>query len=141
VVCPTPAQPIVFQAYVRAVNEHTARLQHLEHELQEHVKSWRLNPVVETLQALRGVQFTVAVSLVAEVGDLSRFDTPRALTKFLGLIPSEYSSGARRQQGSLTKAGNTHARRALVEGAWAYRHPAKVSRHLQRRLETQPKVI
>ena len=61
--------------------------------------------------------------------------------KFLGLIPSEYSSGERRQQGSITKAGNTHARRALVEGAWAYRDPAKVSRHLPPRLETQPKVI
>jgi transposase len=141
VVCPTPVQQIVFQEYVRAVNEHTERLQRLEQELQDHVKSWRLNPVVETLQALRGVQFTVAVTMVAEVGDLSRFDTPRELMKFLGLIPSEYSSGARRQQGSITKAGNTHARRALVEGAWAYRYPAKVSRHLQLRLEKQPKVI
>jgi transposase len=141
VVCPTPAQQIVFQEYVRAVNEHTERLQRLAQELQDHVKSWRLNPVVETLQALRGVQFTVAVTMVAEVGDLSRFDTPRALMKFLGLIPSEYSSGPRRQQGSITKAGNTHARRALVEGAWAYRYPAKVSRHLQLRLEKQPKVI
>src|SRR5688500_16235656 len=141
VVCPTPAQQIVFQAYVRTVNEHTERLQRLEQELQDHVKSWRLNPVVESLQALRGVQFTVAVTMVAEVGDLSRFDTPRALMKFLGLIPSEYSSGERRQQGSITKAGNTHARRALVEGAWAYRYPAKVSRHLQLRLEKQPKVI
>jgi transposase len=141
VVCSTPAQQIVFQAYVRAVNEHTERLQRLEQELQDHVKSWRLHPVVEALQALRGVQFTVAVTMVAEVGDLSRFDTPRELMKFLGLIPSEYSSGERRQQGSITKAGNTHARRALVEGAWAYRYPAKVSRHLHLRLETQPKLI
>jgi transposase len=141
VVCPTPAQQIVFQEYVRAVNEHTERLQRLEQELQEHVKSWRLHPVVEALQALRGVQFTVAVTMVAEVGDLSRFDTPRELMKFLGLIPSEYSTGERRQQGAITKAGNTHARRALVEGAWAYRYPAKVSRHLQLRLEQQPKVI
>src|SRR5215831_2063700 len=61
--------------------------------------------------------------------------------KFLELIPSEYSSGERRRQGSLTKAGNTHARRALVEGAWAYRYPAKVSRHLQLRLEKQSKTI
>jgi transposase len=61
--------------------------------------------------------------------------------KFLGLIPSEYSSGEQRRQGSITKAGNTHARRVLVEGAWAYRYPAKVSRHLQRRLEKQPKII
>ena len=113
----------------------------LEQELQEHVKSWRLNPVVEALQALRGVQFTVAVTMVAELGDLTRFEHPRQLMKYLGLIPSEYSTGERRRQGSMTKAGNTHARRALVEGAWAYRYPAKVSRHLQLRLETQPKVI
>ena len=141
VICPTPAQQIVFQEYVRAVNEHTERLQRLEQELQDHVQAWRLHPVVEALQALRGVQFTVAVTMVAEIGDLTRFDTPRELMKFLGLVPSEYSSGERRQQGSITKAGNTHARRALVEGAWAYRYPAKVSRQLQLRLENQPKMI
>jgi transposase len=105
------------------------------------VKAWRLYPVVEALQALRGVPFTVAVTLVADMGGLTRFDTPRALMKCLGLIPSEYSSGEHRRQGSITKAGNTHARRVLVEGAWAYRDPAQVSRHLQRRLETPPKII
>jgi transposase len=141
VVCPTPAQQIVFQEYVRAVNEQTERLERLAQELKDQVKCWRLNPVVEALQALRGVQFIVAVTTVAELGDLTRFDHPRQLMKFLGLIPSEYSSGERRRQGSITKAGNTHARRALVEGAWAYRYPAKVSRHLQLRLETQPKAI
>jgi len=141
VVCQTPAQQIVFQEYVRAVNEHSERLERLEQELREHVRAWRLYPVVEALQALRGVQFTVAVTLVAEMGDLTRFESPRELMKFMGLIPSEYSSGAQRRQGSITKAGNTHARRVLVEGAWAYRYPAKVSRHLQLRLETQPKVI
>jgi transposase len=141
VICPTPAQQIVFQEYVRAVHEHTERLQRLEQELQEQVKAWRLHPVVEALQALRGVQFTVAVTMVAEIGDLTRFENPRELMKFLGLIPSEYTSAERRRQGSITKAGNTHARRALVEGAWAYRYPAKVSRHLQLRLEHQPKMI
>jgi transposase len=83
----------------------------------------------------------VAVTTVAELGDLTRFDNPRQLMKFLGVIPSEYSTGERRRQGSITKAGTTHARRALVEGAWASRYPAKVSRHLQLRLEKQPKVI
>ena len=141
VVCPTPAQHIVFQEYVRAVTEHSERLQRLEQELHDQVKAWRLAPVVEALQALRGVQFTVAVTLVAEMGDLTRFEGPRELMKFMGLIPSEYSSGEQRRQGSITKAGNTHARRILVEGAWAYRYPAKVSRHLQLRLETQPKII
>jgi transposase len=141
VVCATPAQQIVCQEYVRAVNEQTARLQRLEQELHDQVKPWRLQPVVEALQALRGVQFTVAVTLVAELGDLTRSEHPRQLMKYLGLIPSEYSSGERRRQGSITKAGNTHARRALVEGAWAYRYPAKVSRHLQLRLEQLPKPL
>jgi transposase len=141
VVCATPAQQIVFQEYVRAVNEHTERLQRLEQELREQVTSWRLQPVVAALEGLRGVQFTVAVTMVAELGDLTRFENPRQVMKYLGLIPSEYSSGERRQQGSITKAGNTHARRALVEGAWAYRYPAKVSRHLQLRLEQLPKPI
>jgi transposase len=141
VVCPTPTHHMVFQAYVRAVQEHTARRQRLEQARREHVHAWRLSPVVEALQALRGVQCTVAVTLIAEMGDLTRFDTPRELMPFLGLTPSEYSSGAQRRQGSMTQAGNTHARRVLVEGAWASRYPAKVSRHVQLRLATQPKII
>jgi transposase len=141
VVCPPPAQQLVFQEYVRAVNEHTERLQRLEPARHDHVNTWRLQPVVEALQALRGVQFTIAVTLVAELGDLPRFDNPRQVMKDLGLIPSEYSSGERRRQGTITKAGHTHARRALVEGAWAYRYPTKVSRHWQLRLEQLPKPI
>jgi transposase len=141
VVCPTPAQPMVFQEDVRAVNEHTDRLQRLEQARHEHVNTWRLQPVVEALQALRGVQCTVAVPRVAELGDLTRFDNPRQLMTYLGLIPSAYFSGERRRQGTITNAGNTHARRVLVEGAWAYRYPAKVSRHLQLRLEQRPKPI
>src|SRR5262245_50061366 len=141
VVCPTPAQQIVFQEYVRAVSEHQERLQRLETELREQVQGWRLAPVVQALQAMRGVQFTVAVTLIAELGDLTRFENPRQLMSYLGLTPSEYSNGERRRQGSITKAGNAFARRALIEGAWAYRFPAKVSRHLQVRLEKIPKVI
>jgi transposase len=139
--CPTPAQQTVFQEYVRAVTEHTERLQRLEQELQEQVPRWRLAPMVNALQGLRGVQCTVAVTTVAELGDLTRFDNPRQLMSYLGLTPSEYSSGERRHQGGITKTGNTHARRALIEGAWAYRYPAKVSRHLHLRLETLPKPI
>jgi transposase len=141
VVCPTPAQQIVFQEYVRAVSEHQERLQRLEAELREQVHTWRLSPVVQALQAMRGIQFTVAVTLIAELGDLTRFENPRQLMSYLGLTPSEYSSGERRRQGSITKAGNTFARRALIEGAWAYRYPAKVSRHLQLRLEQLPQAI
>jgi transposase len=131
VVCPTPAQQIVFQEYVRAITDHTERLARLEQALTEHVQTWRLAPVVDALQALRGVQFTVAVPTVAELGDLTRFDNPRQLMHYLGFTPSEYSTGERRHQGGITKTGNSHARRALIEGAWASRYPAKVSRHLQ----------
>ena len=79
-----------------------------------------------------------AVIVLAELGDLTRFDRPRQLMSDLGLTPSESSSGARRHPGGITKAGHSHARRALVEGAWAYRYPAKVSRPLQLRLEKLP---
>ena len=141
IVCPTPAQQIVFQEYVRTVSEHHERLQRLEAELRTQVRDWRLHPVVEALQALRGVQFTVAVTVIAELGDLTRFDNPRQLMSYLGLTPSEYSSGERRRLGGITKAGNTHARRAMIEGAWAYRFPAKVSRAIQIRLEGLPQAI
>jgi transposase len=141
VVGPPPAQQIVFQEYVQTVTEQTERLGRLELELHAQVPTWRLAPVVEALQALRGVQFTVAVTTVAERGDRTRFDNPRPLMHYLGLTPSEYSRGRRRQQGGMTKTGNTHARHALVEGAWAYRYPAKVSRHLQRGLEKLPTAI
>jgi transposase len=97
IVCPTPAQQIVFQEYVRTVSEHHERLQRLEAELRTQVRDWRLHPVVEALQALRGVQFTVAVTVIAELGDLTRFDNPRQLMSYLGLTPSEYSSGERRR--------------------------------------------
>lgn len=141
VVCPTPTQPSVFHAYVRAVQAHTAHLQRLEQALHEHVQAWRLSPVVEALQAWRGVQCTVAVTLRAAMGALTRCATPRALMQCVGLTPAAYSSGAQRRQGSMTQAGNSHARRGLVESAWAYRDPAQVSRQLPLRLETPPQII
>jgi Transposase IS116/IS110/IS902 family len=119
----------------------TERLQRLEQALQDHVNAWRLHPVVAARQALRGGQCTVAVTMVAAMGALTRFDTPRARMQCLGRIPSEYASGAQRRQGSITQAGTTHARKAVVEGAWAYRSPAKVSRHRHLRREKHPKMI
>jgi transposase len=141
VVCPTPAQQIVFQEALRTVDEQVERIARLETELRDALPAWRLAPVVAGLQALRGVQWLVALTVVAELGDLTRFDTPRQLAAFVGLIPSEYSSGASRRQGGITKAGNGRARRALIEAAWAYRHPAKVSAHIQQRIDTLPKAL
>jgi transposase len=113
----------------------------LEAELLERAPAWRRYPVVQALQALRGVQWLVAITVVAELGDLTRFDSPRRLGAFVGLVPSEYSTGPSRRLGAITKTGNGRARRALIEGAWAYRHPAKVSEHIQRRIDTLPKPI
>ena len=98
-------------------------------------------PVIEALQALKGVRLLTAITLVTELGDLSRFDKPRQLMAFLGLVPSENSSGERVRRGGITKAGNTHARKALIEAAWAYRHPARIGRRLQMRSETLPTSI
>jgi transposase len=118
---PTPAQPIVLQAYGRAVTEHTARLPRLGQELHEPVNTWRVPPVVEALPAWRGGQCTVAVTMVAARGDRTLVEKPRPLTQVLGLMPSAYATGARRRQGAITQAGHRHARRVLVEGAWASR--------------------
>ena len=140
-VFPTPAQQIVFQEYVRTVTERTELLQRLEAELLAHARPWHFYPVVEALQALRGVQFTVAITTIAERGDLTRFDNPRQLMSYLGLTPSEYSSGDRRRLGGITKSGNGHARRVLIEAAKAYRHRAKVSEQIQARQQQLPKTI
>jgi hypothetical protein len=123
------------------VQEHTEGLQRREPERHEHGHPWRLAPVVEAVQAWRGVPCTVAVTLVAARGAVPRCASPRELMQCLDLGPSASSSGEQRRQGALPTAGNTHARRVLVEGAWAARSPAQVSRHVPLRLETHPKII
>jgi transposase len=130
---PDPAQQIAFEEYVSAVEEAARRLERLEGAIRAQLEHWRWRPVVEALQALRGVSSLHAVRIVAELGDLSRFDTPRRRMGYLGLTPSEDSAGTRRRQGSITKAGNTSARRAMVEAAHAYAHPARVSWVIARR--------
>ena len=90
---------------------------------------------------MRGVKFLTATTMVAEAGDLRRFDHPRQLMAFLGLVPSERSTGATRRQGGITKAGNVSARRALVEAAWTYRHSAGIGRNHQRRQQGLPRQI
>ena len=114
------------------------RVKRLEKEILYHTKQWRLYPVVECLMALRSVRMVVAVTIMAELEDLTRFDNPKQLMSFLGLTPSEHSSGDKKKKGAITKTGNQHARRVLVEAGWAYRFPAKVSKEMQKRQEHLP---
>jgi transposase len=134
-ILPHPAQQIVLQEMIQTVTERIARLERLDNELSHQVKSWRYYPIVKALQAMRGVRQLIAVGVVAELGDLSRFDHPRKLMSYLGLTPSENSSGDRRRLGGITKCGNSRARRLLVEGAHSYRYNANVSTELQKRQE------
>ncbi|MCC5967800.1 MAG: IS110 family transposase [Natronohydrobacter sp.] len=135
-----PAQQIVFQDYVDAVADAEARVERLTGQITDLLPDWSLAPVVEAVQAMRGVAFIVAVTVVAEVGDFQRFDNPRQLIAYLGLTPSEHSSGNSVRRGGITKAGSGLARRALIEGAWSYRMQARVSRKLHDRIEGLPKV-
>ncbi len=136
-----PAQQIVFQDAVDAIDDAAARLRRLDEQVAAIVPSWSMAPVVAAYQAMRGVSFVVAVTFVAEIGDLRRFDNPRQLMAFLGLVPSERSTGERVRRAGLTLAGNKRARRVLIEGAWSYRYPARVSQTLQARLEGLPKAV
>lgn len=136
-----PAQQIVFQDGLDAIEDACARLQRLEEQLVAIVPNWSMAPVVEAYQAMRGASFLVAVTFAAEIGDVRRFDNPRQLMGFLGLVPRERSTGETVRRSGLTLAGNRRARRVLVEAAWSYRHPARVSQTLQARLEGLPKPV
>jgi len=138
---PHAAQQIAFQEYLHAVSESGARIARLEQSLRDALAGWSLAPVVAALQALRGVQLIAAVTLVAEIQDFHRFANPRQLMAYLGLVPSEDSSGQRRRQGAITKAGNSAARRMLVEVAHLYRYPARVSADMAKRQSDLPKAV
>src|SRR6516164_8951639 len=136
-----PAQQIVLQDYIHAVEDAASRRDRLTRQIEELMPSWSMAPVAGALQAMRGVALVVAATVVAEVGDFRRFANPRQLMAYLGLVPSEHSSGSSIRRGGITKAGNTLARRVLIEGAWTYRMPARVSRKLHDRLEPLPAAI
>lgn len=138
---PHPSQQIVLQEYIDALTESSSRVQRLTEHLRQLLPVWRLFPVIQALQTLRGVSLIVSATTVAEIGDLKRFKNPAELMSFLGLVPSEHSSGEKNRRGSITKTGNSHARRALVEAAWAYRQPARVSRVILKRQEGVSKQI
>jgi transposase len=128
-----PAQDYVLQEWLAALEEAEGRVERLTAQIRELLPGWRMREVVAALQALRGVAMVTAVEMVAEVGDLTRFKNPRELMAYLGLVPSEHSTGKKRRLGSITKSGNSHARRALVESAWAYSRAPRVTRALKER--------
>lgn len=141
VIMPHPAQKIVFEEYLHALEESNQRVERITEQLRQTVETWRMAPVVRALQALRGVSLIVAATTMAELGDLTRFDNPRQLMAFLGLVPSQYSSGPKQRLGHITKTGNSHARRMLVETAWAYHFPAKIGKDLTIRQENLPQKV
>jgi transposase len=135
------AQQIGFQEYLHAITEATARIGRIEQALRDALPEWTLRPLVQALHALRGVQLIAAMTLVAELQDFTRFASPRQLMSYVGLVPGEHSSGPKRRQGAITKAGNSAARRMLVEVAWHYQHGARVTPIIARRQDQLPKAV
>ena len=138
---PSPPQHIALHEYRDTIDETERRLERLTEHLRQLAPTWRWAPVVAALQALRGVSFITAVALVAELGDLTRFGHPRELMAYLGLVPSEHSSGPSVRRGAITKAGNPHVRRLLAEAAWAYQGTPRIGRVHAYRQEALPKVV
>jgi transposase len=136
-----PARQIAFEELVQAMDETKARRDRLSEQMQELVPSWSLAKVVAAIQALRGIAVIAAITLVAEIGDFKRFANPRQLMAYLGLTPTERSSGAKTARGAITKAGNSRARRMLVESAWTYRLPARMGVEILKRNEALSQAI
>jgi transposase len=134
-------QQIGFQEYVHSINESTARIERLEQAMRDALPDWGAMPLVQALQAMRGMQLIAAMTLVAELQDFVRFESPRQLMAYVGLVPGEHSSGAKRRQGSITKAGNSAARRMFVEVAWHYLHSPRVSPIIATRQDQLPKAV
>ncbi len=127
------AQQRVLGDYIKAVEDAGERVDRLTNDLGELVESSTLAPLITALQSLRGIALVSAATIAAEVGDLQRFASAAQFMSYVGLVPSEHSSGERRRQGAITKAGNSHLRRILVEAAWHYRHRPAMSKELRRR--------
>ena len=138
---PLAPQHIALQEYRDTIDETERRVERLTDQLRQQTPAWRWAPVVDALQALRGVSFVTAVGLVTEVGDIRRFTHPRELMAYLGLVPSEYSSGPSVRRGGITKAGNPHARRLLAEAAWAYQGVPRIGRQMLYRQEALPTTV
>ena len=129
------AQQIAFQEYLHQIDEMDARIKHLEEEIHAQATDSLHAPVIQALQTLRGVAEITAVTLVAEIGKFSRFQSPKQLMAYAGLVPREYSSGSSRWQGGITKTGNSHVRYAVTEAAWSYRYQPALKGNLRKRQE------
>jgi transposase len=127
-------QRIAFEEMLLAIRQAQERVARLEEAIRTAVPDWSLAKVVEGLMAMRGIDMVAATAFLAEIGDLSRFQTPRELMGYLGLVPSEHSTGDTIRRGPITKAGNRRARRVLVESAWSYRHPPRVGKDKQKKV-------
>ena len=134
-------QRIALEEMLHAVRQAGDRIARLEQAIHAAVPDWSLAPSATALMALRGIEFIAATTLLAEIGDLTRFRTPRELMAWLGMVPSEHSTGERIRRGPITKTGNRRARSILVECAWSYRHPPRVSRDKLARLEAAPPAV
>jgi transposase len=138
---PFGEQQFVFQEMVNVISEAGQRLARYEKQIERAVEGWRWQPVVAALMSLRGVALLTGATLVAELGDLERFASAPQLMSYLGLCPSEHTSGATRQQGGITKLGNGIARKAIIEAAWNNRTPARISRTILARQADLPKAV
>jgi transposase len=137
-----PADKLVFEDYLLAIEHLDERIRGLDAALEAAAQDDSIRVPVGALRCFQGIDTTTAVTLVSELHDFRRFQSPRELMAFLGLVPSEHSSSESRRLGSITKAGNCHARRVLVESAWHYRHPPRLGKNLRKRREGQsPRVI
>src|SRR3984893_11536582 len=136
-----PAQHLALEEMLQRIERAEALCDRLKAAILELVPQWSLAPVVQAIQALRGVSLIVAAAIVAEVGCFSRFESPRALMAYLGLNPSEHSSGAPSRRAATPKPGTTRARTCLVEAAWTYRSPPRVSKIIRARLKELPEPI
>jgi transposase len=134
-------QRFIFEEMMLAIRQAQERLTRLEEAIRAAVQDWSLAKVVTALMAMRGMDLISAATFLAEVGDLSRFQTPRQLMAYLGLVPSEESTGDTIKRGSITKTGNRRARRMLLECAWSYQHPARVGRAKQHKVDAAPPAV
>jgi transposase len=134
-------QRIAYEEMLLAIRQAEERVERLDEAIRAAVPDWSLAKLVTALMALRGIDLISATTFLAEIGDLSRFQTPRELMAYLGLVPSENSTGDKVKRGRITKAGNRRARRTLIESSWSYQHPPRVGKEKQAKVAAAPRAV